>query len=374
MFAPRWAEGSSVKPPSLVFGIPIDDLTMDATLDAIDDLVADGRQHGRTHQIATVNVDFLVNALSHIDLHVLLQQTALNLADGLPLVWIGRLFRLPLTERVAGADLVPLLAAESSRRSWRIHFFGSAPGVAERALDMMREQYPGASVTSTSSPMITDVRDVDPSVLDEIVAHEPDILCVALGNPKQERFIAEHAARLGVPVMIGIGGSLDMFVGDKKRAPRWAQRSGVEWVFRAAQEPLRLGRRYAKDGAVFAPHVVSYFRRLQQHRAGSSLHRMRTNDDVVAVAVAGSEHVAPFDFSRAFEDLRRGSNLSVDLHGGVPHPTALTELIGLLRAARQFSGTATVTNVDPDTHHALVDDLALPEWMVRGFGSTEEFR
>ena len=95
--------------------------------------------------------------------------------------------------------------------------------------------------------MLRDVTEVDDDDIDRIRDFDPDILCVAFGNPKQERFIAAHRDRLRCPVMIGIGGSLDLLVGDKRRAPAWAQHGGAEWVYRALQEPGRLGRRYLHD-------------------------------------------------------------------------------------------------------------------------------
>ena len=234
-----------MRAPAVIFGVPIDDLTMATTIERIAELVIDGRRHGRSHQIATVNVDFLVNALAEPELKRLLQDTSLNLPDGMPIVWASSLVGTPLTERVAGADLVPELARESAKHDWRIHLFGGAPGVADRARSVLNERHPGARITADAGPVVRDVTEVDDSTIDRIRDYDPDILCVAFGNPKQERFIAAHRDRLGCPVMIGIGGSLDMLVGDKRRAPEWAQRTGVEWVYRALQEPGRLGGRYS---------------------------------------------------------------------------------------------------------------------------------
>jgi exopolysaccharide biosynthesis WecB/TagA/CpsF family protein len=361
---------SGTRPPALLFGVPIDDLTMDESIDAVGTLVADGRRHGRTHQIATVNVDFLVNALADPEVRRLLQDASLNVADGLPVVWSARLAGMPLRERVTGADLVPALAAAAAGRGWRIHFFGSAPGVAERALDLLRARHPDAQLTGTSGPFMADVTDVDDAVLDEIAAHDPDIVCVALGNPKQERFIAAHRDRLGAPVMIGIGGSLDMLVGDKKRAPEWVQRSGTEWVFRAAQEPGRLGKRYAKDAVVFAPRVARYVRALRRHRHGPDV-RLADIDGAVTVATcpsgatatAGDDRAATF--AAAAARLADGGELAVDLGGGVPHPRALSEVVGLVRIARRFDRPV-VDRAVPPAARAGLSALDLPGWVVDG--------
>ena len=130
--------------PCVLFGVPVDGYTNDETLDRLGHLIDDGRRHGRAHQVATVNVDFLVNAITDRTVLDLLQNSALNLADGMPLVWASRLLGTPLPERVAGADLVPALARASAGRGWRIHLFGAAAGVAERARSTMLHEHPSA--------------------------------------------------------------------------------------------------------------------------------------------------------------------------------------------------------------------------------------
>lgn len=350
--------------PTVMLGVPIDDLTLDQTLDAIGELVDDGRANGRSHQIATVNVDFLVNALDDPEVRNLLQGTSLNLADGLPLVWGARLAGLPVQERVAGADLVPLLGAVSADRGWKVYFFGSAPGVAERALEIMEERNPGATVSGTSGPMMPDVTDIDDEVLDDIAAHSPDILCVALGNPKQERFIAAHRDRLNVPVMIGIGGSLDMLVGDKKRAPRWAQRGGLEWLFRAAQEPRRLGQRYARDAVVFGPRLTSYLRLLRSHGDAPEL----AVDVLADQVIVGTHRPSRSDdatFDEAVDAVLAGSDLVIDYDGGLPNPAGLARLIGLARTARRLALPVLTRHVDARVE-SDVADLSLPGWLVLG--------
>ena len=281
-------EAPGLGPPALLLGVPIDVVTMPQTIDLIGAFVADGRSSGRTHQIATVNVDFLVNAATQPDLKSLLQRSALNLADGMPVVWASGMTGRSIPERVAGADLVPLIAAESAARSWKVHFFGGGPGVADRAVDLLLSRHPGANVTADAGPMIPDPLDVDDEVIDGINAVDPDILCVALGNPKQERFIAAHAARLRCPVMIGVGGTLDMLIGDRRRAPRWIQRIGAEWIVRAVQDPARLGPRYARDIRIFGPELLRHLRAVRPHRTGDHLAIERQGEAITVRSVARS--------------------------------------------------------------------------------------
>lgn len=236
-----------------LFGMPFEPVTLEQTLDRIGEMVAAGRREGTTHQVATVNVDFVVNAHAEPDVATILAGADLCFADGTPIVWASRLFGKPLPERVAGADLVPRLIAESATRPWHVHVFGSSPDVARRALERIATEHPDAHVTIDPGPRLDDPTKVPDDVLESICATGADILCVALGNPKQERFIAAHRDQLGIPVLIGVGGSLDMFVGERKRAPGWVQRIGLEWVYRAAQEPARLGPRYLRDIRRFVP-------------------------------------------------------------------------------------------------------------------------
>ncbi|MEZ5296356.1 MAG: WecB/TagA/CpsF family glycosyltransferase [Ilumatobacteraceae bacterium] len=240
-------------PPSLVFGVPISHVDNDSVVDRIVELATLGRQRGTTHQVATVNVDFLVNGLGDAAVLSILRRADMCLADGMPVVWAARAFGAPLPERVAGADLVPRLIEASARTGLRIHIFGSSADVAERSTALLHERYPGARFSIDPGPMIPDPTHVDDDVLASIAATGADVLLVALGNPKQERFITTHRERLGIPVSIGVGGSLDMLTGERRRAPQAVQRLGLEWVYRAAQEPQRLGRRYAHDIRVFSP-------------------------------------------------------------------------------------------------------------------------
>jgi N-acetylglucosaminyldiphosphoundecaprenol N-acetyl-beta-D-mannosaminyltransferase len=334
---------------------------MSEAIDEIATLVTDGRRYRRQHSVATVNVDFLVNAHRDPDVRALLHNTTLNIADGLPVVWGSKLARLPIRERVAGADLVPNLVAEATIRDWRIHFFGSAPGVAERAVELLRERHPGVSLSGSSGPLMKDVALIDDDVLADIEECDPDILCVALGNPKQERFIATHGARLGTPVMIGIGGSLDLLVGDKRRAPSWAQRIGAEWIFRAAQEPARLGRRYARDAVVFLPMLAAYLLRLRRLRCGLEL-TVEVRDDMVRVATSAGDGGA-VSFGAAARRLGNGLRLEVDLEQGLPNPRALCGILGLMRYARRSGSHPHVSGLSVDDR-AKLTALAVPGWSL----------
>jgi N-acetylglucosaminyldiphosphoundecaprenol N-acetyl-beta-D-mannosaminyltransferase len=240
-----------MRKPVVVLGIPIDDLNISETLDRIEQMVQVGRVSGRAHQVATVNADFVVRAQFDPELRYLLRSADLLTADGMPLVWGGRFLGASVPGRVTGADLVPALAQRAAERGLSIFFLGGEPGVAARAADLLKKKYPRLQVAGIHSPPYSPILEMDTSFLEEIRSARPDILLVAFGNPKQEKWIGMHGHRLGVPVMIGVGGSLDFISGHFHRAPQWMQRSGLEWLFRLLQEPRRLFRRYAVDLVVF---------------------------------------------------------------------------------------------------------------------------
>ncbi|MEZ4593308.1 MAG: WecB/TagA/CpsF family glycosyltransferase [Chloroflexota bacterium] len=237
----------------IILGIPIDDLDMNSALVRIDNFITDGRKTHKTHQIATVNADFVVKARHDPELRRILQESDMATADGMPLVWGARMLGMPLNGRVTGADLVPALAERAAQEGYSLFLLGAAPGVAARAADILTERHPGLKIAGVLSPPKASLLEMDPSIIDTVRAAQPDILLVAFGSPKQEKWIAMHAPELHVPVAIGVGGTLDFIAGQTKRAPLWMQRTGLEWIFRLIQEPRRLFRRYVSDMLGFIP-------------------------------------------------------------------------------------------------------------------------
>jgi N-acetylglucosaminyldiphosphoundecaprenol N-acetyl-beta-D-mannosaminyltransferase len=234
----------NLKHPIAVLGLPLDRLTAGEAVDAIEGLI----QSGGTHQVATANLDFWLNSLADQHLHRIIAGCSLVLPDGMPLVWASSLLGCPLAERVTGVDLVPRLAELSARKGYGIFLLGGQGDVAERAAKLLKRNYPGVRIVGTYAPTEEHMARLDHSdILHRIHTAKPDILLVALGNPKQEKWIWMHRKRLGVPVAMGVGGSFEILVGDVRRAPRWIQRCGLEWVMRLVQEPSRLGPRYLRD-------------------------------------------------------------------------------------------------------------------------------
>jgi len=230
--------------PVAVLGLPLDCLSTDGAVEALERLI----HSGGTHQVPTVNLDIWLNAQNDAHLHRIIAGCSLVLADGMPLVWASGLLGHSLPERVTGVDLVPKLAELSARKGYGIFLLGGREGVAERAARQLQREYPGARIVGTYAPPEQSLTRIDHTeILKRVHAAKPDILLVAFGNPKQEKWIWMHRKRLGVPVSMGVGGSFDILVGDMRRAPRWVQRCGFEWLMRCVQEPSRLAPRYLRD-------------------------------------------------------------------------------------------------------------------------------
>ncbi|OAN46048.1 glycosyl transferase [Chloroflexus islandicus] len=257
----------------VILGVPIDNLTMAEALDRCDEFIATGRATGRLHQIATVNADFVVNALHDPELRRILQEADMATADGMPLVWASRLLGGPLPGRVTGADMVPALAERAAQRGYSIFFLGAREGVAAKAAAILQERYPGLRVAGVLSPPPSSVLEMDRSVVEAVKAAQPDIVLVAFGNPKQEKWIRMYAHELRVPIAIGVGGTFDMIVGVTKRAPLWMQRTGLEWVYRLAQEPRRLWKRYVHDFIYFGYFFLRQWWAMQRGNALSMVPR-----------------------------------------------------------------------------------------------------
>ncbi|MGB5060032.1 MAG: WecB/TagA/CpsF family glycosyltransferase, partial [Candidatus Promineifilaceae bacterium] len=176
----------------VILGVPIDDLNMAETLDRLDEFVVTGRETGKGHQVATVNADFVVKSMTDPELRYLLQEADLSTADGMPLVWGSRLLGVNLEGRVAGADMIPALAQRAAAKGYSIYFLGAAPGIAAKAAEILKEQNPDLIVAGVKSPPYSSVIDMDPAIIAEIKAAQPDILLVAFGNPKQEKWIGMY--------------------------------------------------------------------------------------------------------------------------------------------------------------------------------------
>ena len=200
--------------------------------------------------IATLNVDFVANAVSgwpfggNDELWGYLRNADFVTADGMPIVLLSKLLRRALPERVTGADMVPRICRRCAEEGLSVYVLGGDKEAIEEALRKLKVESLKLKVVGID-PAFVKLDEDQPEIIERINAAKPDILFVALGNPKQELWMGRNKAKLDVGAMIGIGGTFNFLAGRVKRAPKWMQKSGLEWIYRIIQEPGRLWRRYA---------------------------------------------------------------------------------------------------------------------------------
>lgn len=232
-----------------ILGVDVDAVTMAEAVDVV-------RRAMDTRagvMVATANAEMLMRATHDEELRRILNASALVVPDGAGTVWAARHLGHAMPERVAGYDLAQELLRCAPAEGRRVYFFGSAPGVAEKAKAKAEQLYPGIEIVGVRNGFFSPADNA--AIIAEIRAARPDLLLVALGVPKQEKWIAAHLAALDVPVAIGVGGTLDVMAGVMKRAPYWMQRAKLEWLFRGLMQPKRAGRLLALPKFVLKVHA-----------------------------------------------------------------------------------------------------------------------
>lgn len=232
-----------------ILGVNVDSVTMAQAVAQVQDYM----DEKKNVLIATANAEMIMRATHDEELRHILNEAALVVPDGAGTVWAAHHLGYEMPERVAGFDLAQELMRIAPGKKQRIFFFGSAPGVAEKAKAKAEELYPGIEIVGVRNGYFS--ADDEPEIIAEIKAAKPDLLLAALGVPKQEKWLYQHRDELGVPVSIGVGGTLDVMAGVMKRAPLWMQKAKLEWLFRGALQPKRAGRLMALPKFVLKVHA-----------------------------------------------------------------------------------------------------------------------
>ena len=240
--------------PVSVWGLPLSPLSLAATVEAVAALV----ERGVPSYFVTANTHYAMLTEQFADLRGINERAAFLVADGAPLVWAARRRSVPLPERVAGSDLIFAICDLAARRSYRVFLAGGAPGVAEEASRKLTSRYPGLQIVGQASPSFRDGCAEEYERLKVQVGEaRPHILIVAATMPHGERWLAAHVEDLGVPLGVNLGAAIDFAAGRIHRAPRWMQRSGLEWAFRLSLEPRRLFSRYSRNALFLLRRVYS---------------------------------------------------------------------------------------------------------------------
>lgn len=208
--------------------------------------IADARGRGPVRCAVLTNVNCVMSARRDAAYRRVLNAADLAVPDGMPLVWVARrrghdhMFR-----RVYGPELLLAFCERAVERDYRFYLYGGAEGVAQRVAEVLRARFPKLQIVGAETPPFRPLTpEEDASVCERINAAAPDVLWVALGAPKQDLWMAEHASRLRVPALVGIGAAFDFFAGRVCQAPHWMRESGLEWSFRLIVDPRRLWFRY----------------------------------------------------------------------------------------------------------------------------------
>lgn len=231
-----------MKDKQRLFGIDIDNVTMADALVQIEKMIL----NKTLAYVVTPNVDHIIQLQTDQIFREIYSQADMILADGMPIIWVSKLLSKPLKEKVSGADLVPHIFKLAEEHQYKIFILGSEEGVAKELVDkVIASSVNPPPISYYSPPFGFEKGEAEnQKIINLINNFLPDILLVSLGAPKGEKWIYQHKNDLKVPVSIQVGAAIDFMAGSKKRAPKWMQKSGLEWFYRFLQEPKRMFKRY----------------------------------------------------------------------------------------------------------------------------------
>jgi N-acetylglucosaminyldiphosphoundecaprenol N-acetyl-beta-D-mannosaminyltransferase len=222
-----------------ILGVRVDNVTTSQAIALMDGMIS-SRQ---PHQVVTVNPEFVMRAQRDNAFRVVLEDADLALPDGQGLLWAARRLGYPLQERVTGSDTTPVLARLCAQRGYRPFLLGAAPGVAGMAAQVLVSMNPGLEIAGVFAGSPSQAEEED--IVARITAAAPDLLLVAYGAPAQDLWIHRNLRRLGAPLCMGVGGTLDFIAGITPRAPLWMRERGLEWLYRLIRQPRRWRRMLA---------------------------------------------------------------------------------------------------------------------------------
>jgi N-acetylglucosaminyldiphosphoundecaprenol N-acetyl-beta-D-mannosaminyltransferase len=212
---------------------------------------------GERHYVCVTGVHGVMESQRDPELLHIHNESGLTTPDGMPMVWCSRWAGASHAERVYGPDLMLAVAEQATERRWSSYFYGGAPGVPEELAARLQVRYPGLLIAGTYSPPFRPLDEVERKVVVErINQSKPDIVWVGLGTPKQEQWMATHAPVLEAAALIGVGAAFDIHAGRLPQAPRWMQRTGLEWAYRVSREPRRLWKRYLINNPQFLLRIM----------------------------------------------------------------------------------------------------------------------
>lgn len=229
-----------------LLGCNFDEVTQEGAVKWSEDWLANSETSG---YITTVNVAILMMMRSDKTLTKFIENSALVVADGLPLIWLSKLLGRPLPERVAGIDLMQDMVRNAAETGKSVYLMGAKPGTVKKVAERFKTENPDLILAGVDDGYYT--KEQEAERVKNIRESGADLLVVAMGVPRQENFLNDNWDNLGVKLAIPVGGSFDVIAGETKRAPVWMQKTGMEWFYRMCQEPRRLFKRYLVTNTQF---------------------------------------------------------------------------------------------------------------------------
>lgn len=227
-----------------ILGVPFDNITK---AEAVDHAFALQAEH-KARYVVTPNPEIVMLARDDAGMLSAVKDAELVIADGIGIIYGAKILGTPMKDRIPGIDFTTALMEKMNAEGRSLFLFGSKPGVAEKAAENLAQKFPNIKMVGTNDGYFTD----DEPIIEKINAAKPDLMLVCLGAPKQEKWMQANAHRLDVGIMVGAGGSLDVFAGVVERAPEVWQKLGLEWLHRLLKQPSRIGRMMKLPKFIFA--------------------------------------------------------------------------------------------------------------------------
>lgn len=236
-----------------ILGVGINAIQMDNAISKMEEWI----EKNEPHYVCVCNVNTIMECQKDERLRDIVNSAGLATPDGMPLVWLSKLNGYPYTERVYGPDLILAFCRVAQKKGYSNFFYGGASSVPEKLVQNLHKRFPRLKVVGTYSPPFRSLtQEEDQAVIEMINKASPDVIWVGISTPEKEKWMADHLGSIVAPVMVGVGAAFNFFSGQIKQAPKWMQRSGLEWFFRLSQEPERLWYRYSIYNPLFVLNLA----------------------------------------------------------------------------------------------------------------------
>lgn len=238
-----------------ICNVPVSSVNISRACDIVDDWINERKKV----YVCVAPVSTIVDCQSDNDYKKILDGAEMITPDGMPLVWVAKLMGDREIGRTYGPDLMMALCEKGQIKGYRHYLYGGTENTCSLLKNVLKERFPEIDIVGECTPPFRPLHaKEDEEVLEEINKLNPDILWVGLGSPKQDYWMHEHRGKLDVSVIIGVGAAFDFISGVKRQAPRWMQKSGLEWFFRLCSEPKRLGKRYLVGNTKFIYLLIKH--------------------------------------------------------------------------------------------------------------------